>query len=112
MSNKPKLPVDLIIATDLHAIADHHASNASLHQMARTIVPDYEAMLADHIARSFLCRIAHNAHLPVVLKALAAAGAPAEEAELLARYRAVREQQTSAGGRAMAAGGQPKEPCK
>jgi hypothetical protein len=81
MSNSP---VDIVLQTSLHKVA--HAieqgtpSNFLVPGMSpeasrRTAMSD--AGMTD-LARGLLCRISHDANLPAVLRALAAAGGPGD----------------------------------
>lgn len=91
-------PVDLIVAVDLHDLAQRLSvlsTQGPLAPLYRKALED-EALLAENAARSLLIAIALHAHLPHVLRALAAAGAPSSLDEIGARLRAVRDARTEA----------------
>lgn len=82
-------PVELIVTIRLHDLVDEIARAPKIVQDA--IVGDNADDLMRQLARSMLCRVSHDAALPVVLKALAAVGAPATIDELTQRLAAARE---------------------
>lgn len=81
-------PVDLIIANRLHETAERLAS---VPQALLTVARPEQ--LSAELARALLCAVSHDAALPLVLKALAVAGAPSTLDEIAQRLQAARDQQ-------------------
>lgn len=81
-------PVDLITANTAHEIHDRIA-------MIEAATGDKKppAVRAEVFSRQLLCNIAHEASERDVMRALASLGAPATEADLLARLAAAGEAQ-------------------
>lgn len=81
------LPTELIVANVLHRIAERTAQLAPMFRSAGV----KENQILEVTARDILCHIASEARLDLVLKAIAAAGGPADAGELSARFKAVQE---------------------
>lgn len=81
-------PVELVIQNTLHEVASR------IEIVPRPARDDFVTRgdVGDQVARLLLCRLAHDAALPVVLKALAAIGGPATANETAQRLRAVLDQ--------------------
>lgn len=85
------LPTELIIANVLHKIA----GNAVRVDKLMTSMGVTESQIMEAVARDILAHIANQARLDLVLKAIAAAGGPADAGELSARFKAVQEMHKS-----------------
>lgn len=79
-------PVELIVVNTMYDVAEKlHA----LPEQARGQFDDH--VVSESLARDILLRIAQSARPEVVLKALAACGAPGDRAEILAQFQVVKE---------------------
>lgn len=81
------LPVELIVANVLHRIGSRAIKLDTLFRNAGV----KETEIHEAVARDILAHIANQARLDLVLKAIAAAGGPADAGELSARFKAVQE---------------------
>ncbi len=79
-------PIELIVQNVLHDLA---AETAKLPKAILEAASP--GTLEEAIARGILCKISHDGRLDLVLKAIAAAGGPADAGELSARFKAVQE---------------------
>ena len=89
-------PIDLIVANMMHEAVDASESvddlvkelkKAGFRVDGKPTVPD----LAEKVAREMLCRVAHDATMEQVFKALAAVGAPCCADDINEGMRAVKE---------------------
>lgn len=85
------MPVELIVANVLHRIGSRASKLENVFRNAG--VKDSE--IHEAVARDILTHIANEARLDLVLKAIAAAGGPADAGELSARFKAVQEMHKS-----------------
>ncbi len=85
------LPVELIVANVLHRIGSRAIKLDTLFRNAGV----KETEIHEAVARDILAHIANQARLDLVLKAIAAAGGPADAGELSARFKAVQEMHKS-----------------
>lgn len=81
------LPVDLIVANVMHRIA----SNIWHHEIAIRANRVTPQMIGEAVARDILLNVANQARIDLVIKAVAAAGGPADMDEISARFRAVQD---------------------
>ena len=86
-------PVCLIVTNRMHETAEEAEKLKAVPILDGKLVEAELASdkFADGLARALLCRISHEAGLAVVLKALAAAGAPCTLDEIRAQFAAVRD---------------------
>lgn len=104
-------PLELIIANVTHELVEDMGDKKNLGNVIANIFKDKappeirdkmeaqrKCAATESFARNLLCSISHNAALPVVLKALAAMGAPAAEDEIWARLESAREAQRREAG--------------
>lgn len=87
-------PVELIVTNTLYEALD------KMHQLPteiRTPITDALCSMdgAEHVARTILAEIAHNASVSVVFKAIAAVGGPTTKTEIVQRITAVRDNQAA-----------------
>lgn len=79
-------PVELIVTNCLHEIAE------TATKLPKALLDaSGPGAVEEAVARNILCKIAHDGRLDLVLKAIAAAGGPADAGELAARFKAVQE---------------------
>lgn len=90
-------PVELVLANTLHEDLSKIETLPEPIRSAAARGGPSRGSLVEGIARSALCRIAHDVPIAVVLRALAAAGAPGTLAEVEARIAAVEDQRRAAG---------------
>lgn len=94
----PSMPIELIVANQIHRIAERHQTLVS-------VVPDAmdalnaDPALGEAIARDLLMNIAKNAPWHLVSACLAVADAPAKD-ELVQRYRAAIDRMREASAKA------------
>lgn len=95
-------PVCLIVTNRMHEAAEEAERLKAIPVLDAKLVEEKLASdtFADGLARALLCRISHEAGPSVVLKALAAAGAPCSFAEIMAQFAAVREARAREAGAA------------
>lgn len=86
-------PVDLIIANTLHDVAGAAVETAERCGKTTAEILSGSRVTGEAIARDMLRRIAADAPLSAVIKALAAAGGPVDQSEVAQRLNAVIEQQ-------------------
>lgn len=79
-------PIELIVTNALHGMADVTTKLPKALIDAAT-----PGTVEEAVARDIRCKIAHEARLDLVMKAIAAAGGPKDAGEISARFKAVQE---------------------
>jgi negative regulator of sigma E activity len=92
-------PVDLIVANVMHdAVGQKSGAEDLMHRLAKALkaegmknVPPVPKLELDphEVARTLLCRIAHDASIKVVFSALKAASAPCSSSDITEGIQAV-----------------------
>lgn len=100
-------PVELIVANAVHDIASRTTALPP-ELIALAAGAENRDPVAEACARHLLCALAHDAALPVILRALAATGAPATIADLAQRLTAVRDAARNQAGAPPLTAGSPQ----
>ncbi len=102
-----KQPVELIVANATHAVVSRLGIKHPLVEAAHSLIVDndpkngevaYRGVISKGFAEHLLCQIAHHASDAVVRKALAAIGAPHEDAEIWDRLESAKDAQKREAG--------------